>query len=64
MPRPNSLRIEKTPQGRLRVTVLSDSERDISAVIDPQELLGAYEEAMEMGEGPLIHGEHEDEVEA
>jgi hypothetical protein len=57
MSRPNSVRIEKTDQGRVRVTVLSDNERDISAVVDPEEFLAAYEEAMSMGEGPLVQGE-------
>ena len=58
MGRPNSVRVEKTPQGRLRVTVLSDNERDISAVVDQEEFLLAVQEALEMGEGPLVHGEH------
>jgi hypothetical protein len=62
--RPNALRIEKTPQGRLRVTVVSDSERDISAVVDAEDFYQSYKEAMSEGEGPIIHGEHEEEVEA
>jgi hypothetical protein len=57
MARPNGVRIEKTQQGRLRVTVVSDNERDLSAVVDPEELFLAYEEAMDKGEGPLLHGD-------
>lgn len=62
MPRPNAVRLEKTDNGRLRVTVVSDNERDISAVVDPAEFAAAYEDAMGMGEGPLLHGDDEEDI--
>lgn len=61
MPRPNAVRIEKTANGRLRVTVVSDNERDIAAVVDPEEFFLAYEDAMAQGEGPLLHGDEDEE---
>lgn len=61
MSRPNATRVEKTANGRLKITILSDSERDISAVVDPEEFSLSIEMAMSGGEGPLVHGEHEDD---
>lgn len=57
MARPNAVRLEKTANGRLRVTVVSDKQRDISATVDPEEFFLAYEDAMAQGEGPLLHGD-------
>jgi hypothetical protein len=57
MARPNALRLEKTPQERLRVTVVSDNERDISAVVDVEEFMASLQEALDGGEGPIVVGE-------
>jgi hypothetical protein len=39
------------------VTVVSDNERDISAVVDVEEFMASFQEAMDGGEGPIIVGE-------
>lgn len=58
---PNSLRFDYDPvKKRVKVTVVSENERDISATVDVDDFDRFYEEALLVGEGALVQG-HEDD---